>query len=65
MRLETDNQGGIEATEVEVPITLITKSGERIIIITQEKGFEITYGSDLLRLQKGEVTRHLAMKDDD
>jgi len=64
MRLETDNQGGIEATEVEVPITLVTKSGERLTIVTQEKGFEITYGSDLLKLQKGDVTRHLAVKDD-
>ncbi len=59
MRLETDNQGGIEASEIEVPITLVTKSGERVIIITQDKGFEITYGSDSLRLQKGEITRQL------
>ena len=65
MRLETDNQGGIVASEVDVPITLATKSGEMVIIVTQEKGFEITYGSDLLRLQKGEVTRHLAIKEDE
>jgi len=65
MRLETDNQGGIVASEMDVPITFVTKSGEQITIITQEKGFEITYASDLLRFRNGEVTRHLAIKEDD
>ena len=61
MKLETDQAGHIVLEEVYIPLKLITKSGETLVITMLDSGFEFYYEGAHYFTKKGEI--HKLKKD--
>lgn len=58
MKFETDEQGAVEIREVFEPVCLVSKSGERLTVCMRDKGFEVSYGDILYRMEKGAIFQY-------
>ena len=57
MRIETNESGDINLTEVYNPVLLTTNSGEKLMVVMRDSGFEVCYNDQYFSLNENKIRR--------